>query len=168
MPKTDIDLSRLRSEMLDYIRQTAMPVFHTWSPLGDEGVLLWNNAAFPDWRQFIDVAKESGARLLVFAAQQFGESDLEQAFEKLDECELGADERHTYLKQFESLRKYVNQTSWIRLAFEHGGRWLACEFIAPWQDDFDSAVDELESYLPFELDDDEDEERTDRGFFSRN
>jgi hypothetical protein len=62
MPKTDIDLSRLRSEMLDYIRQAGLPVFHTWSPLGDEGVILWDNDVFPDWRQFIDVTEVRGIR----------------------------------------------------------------------------------------------------------
>jgi hypothetical protein len=100
-------------------------------------------------------------------SQKFEESDLEQAFEKLDECELNPDERRSYLKQFESLRKYTGQTSWIRLAFEHGGRWLACEYVAPWQDDFDSAMDELDSFLPLEIDE-EDEEDSEGDFFSRN
>jgi hypothetical protein len=152
--------------MLDYIRHVGLPVFHTYSPLEDEGVMFWDNEAFPDWRQFVDVAKESGARLIVFASQQLDESDLEQAFEKLEECEMNSEERRSYATQFELLRKYVDQTSWIRLAFEHAGQWLACEFVAPWQDEYDSAMDDLDTFLPFQVD--EEDEEPDRGLFSRN
>ncbi len=166
MPPTEIDLSRLRSEMLDYIGQKSLPVFHASGVPGGEEYTYWDSQAFPDWRQFIDVAKESGAKLIVFTVQQFEESDVDLAIERLEECDLTPDERREYGQQFESLRKYAGQTAFVRAAFAHADHWLACEFVAPWHDEFEEAMDDLATLLPFDLDEDEDDEDPD--FFSRN
>jgi hypothetical protein len=171
MPQTELDLKRVRSEMIDYIHQSGLPVFYSTCTPDPESALFWDGASYPDWRQFVDVAKESGARLLVFASEELTQAALEDAFEKLDDCELDSDERRTYTRQFEALRKRVGQTAWIRMAFEHGGQWLNYALSAPWHEEFESVVEDLELLLPYEdLDEEEEEEEggSGRGFFSRN
>ena len=167
MPQTEVDLDRLRSEIMDYMRHTGLPVFYGLGDPDEDEFTFWDTRAFPDWRQFVDVAKECGARLLLFSSGAFADAELEQAFEKLGECELNSEERFYYLKQFEALRKRVGQTAWVRVAFEHGGRWLAYERTAAWYEEFSSAVEDLEALLPI-AEEEEEEGDTGRGFFSRN
>ncbi len=165
MPQTDLDLDRLRSDMMNYMRQTGLPVFYAaGDPDDDEDYTLWAQNAFPDWRQFVDVAKESGARMLVFSWLSLGEEDVDLALEKLGECDMERDERSFFTQQFESLRRRVGQTAWVRIAFEHGGRWMAYELSVPWHDEFRSALEDLDVYLPLA---EEDEEES-GGLFSRN
>lgn len=167
MPKTELDLDRLRSEMMDYMRHSGVPIFYGRGSPEEDEYTFWDSSAFPDWRQFVDVAKECGARLLVFSSETFADADLEQAFEKLGECDLNSEDRIDYMKQFEALRKHIGQTAWVRIAFEHGGRWLAYERTAPWYDDFRSAAEDLEAFLPF-AEEEEEEGDSGREFFSRN
>jgi hypothetical protein len=165
MPQTDLDLNRLRSEMMDYMRQTGIPIFYSAEGPDDEDYTYWNARAFPDWRQFVDVAKESGTRMLMFSYEMLLEGELEHALERLADCDMDASDRSDYLRKFESLRRHVGETTWVRIAFEYGGRWLAYELAAAWYDEFQEALDDLEAFLPLM---DEEDEDSDRGFFSRN
>lgn len=167
MGQTDVDLDRLRSEMMDYMRQTGLPIFYALGNPEDDDYTFWDTSRFPDWRQFVDVAKEGGARLLAFSSESLSDSDLEVACEKLDECDMSPEERLAFSKQFEIARKHMGQTAWVRIAFEHGGRWLAYDRMAPWYDDFRSALEDLEAYLPF-VEEEEEDDDSGRGFFSRN
>lgn len=153
--------------MIDYLRHAGIPVFHAFGIENDDEFTYWDSNSFPDWRQFVDVAKESGARLMLLATETFDESDLDLGFEKLEECEISADGRREFTRQFETLRKHVGQTAWVRLAFDHSGQWLACEFIAPWHDDYELAMEELNSFIPLDFDEEELGD-SDRGFFSHN
>ena len=168
MPPTELDLDRLRSEMMDYMRDTGLPIFYAVGAPEEDDYIFWDTGAFPDWRQFVDVAKESGARLLVFCSQALTDGELEQAMEKLSECDLNREESGFYLKQFEALRRRIGQTAWVRIGFEHSGRWLAYELSVPWHDEFRSAVDDLEAFLPMAEEEEEEEGDSGRGFFSRN
>ncbi len=169
MPQTEVNLDRLRSEMMDYVRQTGLPIFYGLGNPDEEDYTFWDVRAFPDWRQFVDVGKECGARLLLFSSDTFADAELERVFEKLGECEMNSEDRVYYMKQFEALRKRVGQTAWVRLAFEQGGRWLAYEHTASWYEDFCSVLEDLETLLPIG-EEEEEEEGGDasRGFFSRN
>jgi len=166
MPKTEVDLTRLRAEMMDYMRHTGLPVFYGIGMPEEEEFVYWDTREFPDWRQFIDVAKESGARMLLFSSESFDEEELDQAFEKLSEGDMPSEDRLPYVRQLEALRRLVGQTSWVRVAFEHGGRWLAYELTAPWYDEFQSAMEDLDAFLPFDLEEEDEEEDSNPGFFS--
>jgi hypothetical protein len=172
MPQTELDLKRLRSEMVDYIHQAGLSVFYGIRTPKEDEHTYWDVGSYPDWRQFIDVAKESGAKLVVFSSADLDGDELDQAIEKLEECDLAPEDRRQYLKQFEGLRKRVGQTAWVRAAFEHAGHWLAYQLSTPWHEEFESALDDLEMYFPYdELEDEEEGEEegnSHRGFFSRN
>ncbi len=168
MPPTELDLDRLRTEMMDYMRDTGLPIFYGAGAPEEDDYTFWDTGAFPDWRQFVDVAKESGARLLLFSSQTLGDTDVEQAIERLGDCDMNGEERASYMKQFEGVRRRIGQTAWVRIAFEHGGRWLAYELTVPWHDEFRSAVDDLEAFLPLAEEEEEEEGDSGRGFFSRN
>ncbi len=169
MPQTEIDLNRLKFEMMEYMRHTGLPIFYGVGGPDEEDYTYWDTHSFPDWRQFVDVGKECGAHLLVFSSESFDEDDLETGFDKLSECDLPAEERIHYTKLLESLRHRTGQAAWVRVAFEHCGRWFAYERIAYWYDEFRGAIEELNAYLP--SDEEEEAEREGgggRGYFSPN
>lgn len=165
MPQIELDLNRLRSDMIDYIRQTGIPVFYASEAADEDSYTFWNGKAFPDWRQFVDVGKECGARMLVFSFETLTEDELDSAVDRLGDADMDAEERNNYMRQFEGLRRHTGQTTWVRIAYEHGGRWWAYELSAPWYDEFQEALEDIEMYLPLAEDEDED---SSRGFFSRN
>ncbi len=167
MPQTEIDLSRVKLEMMEYMRQTGLPVFYGLGGPDENEYTYWDNQSFPDWRQFVDVGKECGARLLVFSSESFDEGELEMGLDKLSECELPAEERIHYTRMLESLRHRVGQAAWVRIAFEHCGRWFAYEKIACWYDEFRDAIEELNALLPADEEEETGRERG-RGYFSPN
>lgn len=169
MPQTELDLNRVKYEMMDYMRQTGLPIFYGVGGPEEDDYTYWDTQNFPDWRQFLDVGKECGAQLLVFSSETFDEDDLEMGFDKLAECDLSADERLHYARMLEVLRSRVGQAAWLRIAFEHSDRWFAYERIATWYDEFRGAMEELNAYLPTEEEEEaEREEGEGHGYFSPN
>jgi len=164
MPPTDLDLDRMRNEMLGYLRQAGLPVFYGLGGPDEENFTFWDTRGYPDWRQFVDVAKESGARLLVFSSSALDEADLDMALEHLEETTIDADERHQFQERISGLRRKEGQAAWVRIAYEHEGRWFAYERIAPWYDEFRDMMEEINSYLP----DVEEDEDNSPGFYSPN
>ena len=169
MPQTELDLNRLKYEMMEYMRQTGLPIFYGVGGPDEDDYTYWDTHNFPDWRQCIDVGKECGARLLVFSSETFDEEDLEMGLDRLAECDLPSEERSRYTRLLESMQNRSGQAAWVRIAFEHSGRWFAYERMALWYDEFRCAMEELEALLsPAEEEEAAGEEGGRGGFFSPN
>jgi hypothetical protein len=112
----------------------------------------------------VDVAKESGARLLIFSSSTLDEDDLDAARERLEDASMDREERDGFLERITVLRRHEGQAAWVRIAYEHEGRWFAYERIAPWYDEYRDMMEEMNSYLP----DMEEGEEHGPGFYSPN
>ncbi len=164
----DLNLDTLKREILEYLESSGFAVFRS-TPGGLESMplVLWDSESYPDYRMFLDTASRIGIKLVLFGSREFEQSEVEDAIEQLDECDLSREERRSLENRLRDLRVYVGVTCSLELAFDHHGRMYVYELRPDWYEEFLSIGDEISVHLPSQGDDDE-EDTSLGGYFSRN
>ena len=80
----DLNLDTLKREILEYLDSKEFAVFRS-SPGGLEGIpmVLWDAEKHPDYQMFLDVARKSGIRLIMFASREFDAEDVDDLINDL-------------------------------------------------------------------------------------
>jgi hypothetical protein len=162
----DLNLDTLKREILDHLSVKGFAVF-----LGRAGsieglpTVLWDVDHYPDYRMFLDVAKQAGVTLVVLATHEFEAEDLDDLKDQLEEIELTREERREYEKRIRDLRIFQGVTCSIELAFDHDGRLYLYEVQPDWYEDFLAIDEELAGRAAEDGLDDTD---TLGGYFSKN
>ena len=162
----DLNLDTLKIEILEYLESSGFAVFHG-NPGGLEGLpmVLWDTNRHPDYRTFLEVAKQCDAKLVVFGAREFESEQIDEIVSQLDDCELDRDERRDYESRLRKLRPYAGQTCSLELAFDYNSRLYVYEVQPDWYEEFMSIDEELADRLS---ETDEDEADLPGGYFSNN
>ena len=161
----NVNLDTLKSEILQHLSSEGFVIFHGYSRMADaQSFVAWDSERYPDHRQFLKVAKQAGITVIVFNDRQFSADHLEDAAERLQACELAAEERRTLERRLRDLRAFEGFTCALELSFDCQGRVYLFNVRAEWYEDFLDLLEEVDSFLP------EDEEEGDSmgGYFSRN
>ena len=162
----DLNLDTLKREILDYLASAGLPVFHS-SPGGLEGnaMVLWDVNQFPDYQMFLEVSRQSGSKLVIFAAREFESADLDDLLEQLADSDIPRDEQREYESRLRDLRIFEGVTCTIELAFESDSRLYVYEVQPDWYEEFLNLDEEITSRIS-----DEDLNTGDSlgGYFSRN
>jgi len=163
----DLNLDTLKREILEYLDSAGFAVFHS-SPGGLEGLpmVLWDTEHHPDYQMFLEVAKKSGIKLVLFATREFETSDVDELLVQLEECDLTREEQREYESRLRELRIFEGVTCSLELAFDYHSRLYVYEVQPDWYDEFLSVEEEIVSRLSAE--DDTDEGDTLPGYFSKN
>ncbi|HUI82532.1 MAG TPA: hypothetical protein VLY24_31635 [Bryobacteraceae bacterium] len=142
----DIDLDTLKREILDYLEAGAFAVFHS-SPGGLEGLpmVLWDVQKHPDYQMFLDVARKSGAKIVIFAAREFDVSELDELIDQMEDCDLSREEQREYESRLRELRVYEGVTCTLELAFDHDSRLYVYEVQPDWYEEFLNLEEEITS-----------------------
>jgi len=162
----DLNLDTLKREILEYLEGNGFVVFHS-RPGGLEGLpmVVWDSERYPDYQMFLDAARKSGAKLIVFASRDFAEAEIEEALEQLEEGELEAAERRDLERRARALRSYDGITCSLEMAFDHEARMYVYELRPDWYEEFLTLCDEISGHLP--AGEEEDDESL-GGFYSQN
>ncbi|MFN7995811.1 MAG: hypothetical protein U0Q18_19525 [Bryobacteraceae bacterium] len=162
----DLNLDTLKQEMLEYLEHSEFAVFRS-APGGLEGLpmVLWDTERYPDYQMFLDTARKTGAKMILFASREFDASEIDEAVEQLDECELSREERRDLEGRLRSLRGHEGVTCSLELAFDHHARMYVYEVRPDWYDEFLSIGDEIAVHLPG---DEGPEDDGSFGYFSNN
>ena len=163
----DLNLDTLKREILAYLDEAGFAVFRS-SPGGLEGapsMVLWDSEHHPDYQMFLDVARKTGIKLILFAAREFEATDVDELVEQLDACELSRDEQRDYRSRLRDMRTYEGVTCSIELAFDYNQRLYVYEVQPDWYEEFLGVEDEIVTRL---ADDDLDEDEPLGGYFSKN
>ena len=84
----DLNLETLKSEILDYLAASEFAVFRSHSGgLDSLPIITWDTERFPDYRMFLETAHKAGQKLILFAAREFEEAEVEEAAEEMQEIE---------------------------------------------------------------------------------
>ena len=143
-----VELDRLKSEALDYLRTNGAPIFFAAGIPGEDGFYFWDAEQYPDWRQFVDVGRESGARLFQFSSEALDRDEIDGANETLELTEMPAEERRDAQAFLVMIEPNIGHTAWLRIAWQHEGRRYAYERVAPWYERFLDLLDQLGDYMP--------------------
>ena len=163
----DLNLDTLKREILDYLDAAGFAVFHS-SPGGLESLpmVLWDTEHHPDYQMFLEVAKRSGSKLVLFASREFEANDIDELLVQLEECDLTREEQRDYESRLRELRIFEGVTCSLELAFDYNSRLYVYEVQPDWYDEFLSVEEEVVSRLAEE--DESDEGDSLPGYFSKN
>lgn len=162
----NLNLDTLRTEILEYMEAEGFVIFHGYSRLAEtDSFVAWDTDRLPDFKTFLSAAKNAGVRLIVFHYRQFSAAHLDDASERLDEGELGVEERRNAERRLRELGEYEGFTCAIELSFDYQGRVYLFSIRADWYDEYLDLVEDLDAALP---DEDEDEDDSMGGYYSRN
>ena len=163
----DLNLDTLKREILGYLDEGGFAVFRS-SPGGLEGapsMVLWDSENHPDYQMFLDVAKKTGIKLILFATREFEAADLDDLVEQLEGSDLPRDEQRDYRNRLRNMRSYIGVTCSIELAFDYNQRLYVYELQPDWYEEFLTLDEEIVTSL---TDDDLDEDEPLGGYFSKN
>ena len=163
----DLNLDTLKREILEYLETAGFAVFRS-SPGGLEGLpmVLWDVEHHPDYQAFLDVARQAGVKLILFAAAEFESADLDELLEQIEDCDLPRDEQRDYQSRLRELRSFEGVTCSIEIAFDYQSRLHVYEVQPDWYEEFLN----LEEEITARFSDEGDLEQGDSlgGYFSKN
>ncbi|HUB79480.1 MAG TPA: hypothetical protein VMB03_11810 [Bryobacteraceae bacterium] len=163
----DLNLDTLKREILEYLESSGLAVFHGHpGGLDSHGMVLWDVERRPDYQTFLEVAAKCEARLIVFAAREFGSSDVDDLLNQLEGLDIDRDEKRDFEKRLRAMRRYEGVTCSLELAFDYHSRLYVYQMQPDWYDEFLSVEDEIVSLLSDAEDADDDEPLG--GYFSKN
>jgi hypothetical protein len=163
--KTNLD--SLKDEMESYLTDNNFILFRGFSRrLGDMPEVEWDTRQYPDYKQFLKVAKQLESRLIVFHHREFMAGLIDDAVDEL-ETRYNYDEDGSIGRRLNELRVYEGFTCALELSFEHDGTLFVFEMHAPWYDEYREICDELDVVGEDDPDDEEPDE-TLGGYYSRN
>ncbi len=162
----DLNLDALKREILEYLDSKEFAVFRS-SPGGLEGIpmVLWDAEKHPDYQMFLEVARKSGIRLIMFASREFEAEDLDDLVEQLGACGLTREEQRDYESRLRELRAYEGVTCSLELAFDHNSRLYVYEVQPDWYEEYLGVEEEIMTRL---TDDETDQDDSLGGYFSKN
>jgi hypothetical protein len=145
----DLNPDTLKQEILEYLEHSEFAIFRS-APGGLEGlpIILWDAERYPDYQMFLDTARKTGAKMILFAAREFESPEIDDAIEELDECDLSREERRDLEGRLRELRVHEGVTCSLELAFDHHARMYVYEIRPDWYDEFLSIGDEIAVHLP--------------------
>jgi hypothetical protein len=151
----DLNLETLKGEILDYLESSDFAVFRS-HPGGLEGlpIIAWDSERCPDYRAFLDVARQTGEKLIVFASRELAGDELEETLEELEEGDFTHEERRELEVRLKSAQRHVGATCSLELAFGHNSHLYVYEARPDWYDDFLDACEEISAVFPAGEDDD--------------
>ena len=163
----DLNLDTLKREILGYLDEAGFAVFRS-SPGGLEGapsMVLWDSENHPDYQMFLDVARKTGIKLILFATREFEAADLDELIEQLDGSDIPRDEQREYRNRLREMRSYIGVTCSIELAFDYNQRLYVYELQPDWYEEYLGLDEEIVTRVS---DDDLDEDEPLGGYFSKN
>ncbi len=166
----DLNLETLKTEILAYLESSDFAVFRSHAG-GLEGLPLitWDTERCPDYRAFLETARRTGEKLILFASQELQEEELDEAIEELADTDLTRDERRDLEGRLSKAQRHIGETCSLELAFGHNSHLYVYEARPDWYNDFLDACEEITTMLTLDTDVEEtDSDGLGGGYYSNN
>src|SRR3979411_1006342 len=87
------NLDALKTEIEEYLEQAGLALFHGYSRSLDALTAVeWDCEQYPDFRLFVQAALTAEAKIIIFHQREFSSELVEDALERLAECDMPSDE----------------------------------------------------------------------------
>jgi hypothetical protein len=162
-----LDLDHLKQEIEEHLQAEGFLIFRGHSRLsGSTPFVHWDTEQHPDFRMFLEVAKQAGVRLIVFHRREFTPDYLDDAADQLEAADLPREDKRRLERRIAALRGYEGFTCLLELSFDREGRTYCFSLRTEWYEDLLDLLDEIEASYPEE--EEEEGEEPMGGYFSRN
>lgn len=161
------NLDTLKTEITKALRDSGFIVFHGMSRALDKTPEVeWDTHRYPDYRKFLEVAKELGVRLVVIHHSEFNAAILDSALAEIQEGEYEYEDQRRYEKRLTELKMYDGFTCTVELSFDVAGLTYFFELHTDWFDEVNDLLQELDlGAMGDELDEDDESYG---GYYSKN
>ncbi len=161
------NLETLKNQIQEHLEEGGFAVFHGYSRVMDsQPLVFWDSERYPDYKLFVSSAKASGAKLMILNQREFSEDIIDDAVEQLAVSELPVEDKRSIERRLTELRAYVGFTCSLELSFDHQSRVYVFDVRTEWYEELSNLLEDLEFLNPD--DDDEPNEGTIGGYFSKN
>lgn len=150
------DLTSLKDDMTAFTEGHGMRRFHGYIPDEMQSV-LWDGGENPEsWKDFVELAKASGAPFLTMNALTLDRPDLDYLIRRL--------ERNSYIndddiEEARWLRTYVGKTGFVQLGFPFQGIMFLCEISCEWYDRYQRLLDMAEDFGGIQIEESDEDDR---------
>jgi hypothetical protein len=163
------NLDEMKTEIPEQIESRGLAVFPGFSRIMDQmPIVFWDSGKNPDYKAFLDAAGKIGAKVVVFHNREFAADLVDDALERLEQAAgLVREEQRAYDRRLREMRVYDGFTCAIELSFDLNGIAYMFELRTEWFDELNQILDDLESSIPDDHDEDDDRDPI-GGYFSKN
>lgn len=142
-----LDLETLRTEILAHLHTSGTAIFHASHRAFDDPLnqVMWDVERHPDYRAFLAVAKQAGAKLIHFHHQTLSVDQIDEALDELEVSDFTRDEKRQYENRLRQLRDYEGFTCSVELSFCVEHKTYVYEMHTEWYESLNDILAELEA-----------------------
>ena len=157
MPATPDDLTTLKDDMTAFVEGHGMRRFHGYVDYEEVQCVMWETDSNPDgWKDFVELAKSSGAPFLTMHAWALERSGLDELAQRLSSSEFTDSDD---LEDALWLRAYAGKVGFVQLGWAYQGSMFLCEVSTEWYDRYQRLLELSEDFGGIPIDEsDPDEE----------
>jgi hypothetical protein len=161
------NLDSLKTEIASHLKANGFVVFHGFSRHPDDGPEVeWDTFHYPDYKQFVAVAKELKITLVVLHHREFNSTVIDRAIDELSGSGMEYAEQRQLEQRLRELAMYDGFTCMIELSFDFQETVYMFELRTEWYDELNVLLEELDLQSGVESEHDEDDPLG--GYYSRN
>jgi hypothetical protein len=127
------DLTAIHDDMLAFSQGLGLRHFHGYIPDEMPSVLWDGEDVNESWKDFVELARASGAAFLTMNSVQLESDDVELLMSELRRSNFSREED---LETARQLRKHYGQLGFIQLGFPHQGVMFLCELLTAWYEGY--------------------------------
>ncbi|MBV8828378.1 MAG: hypothetical protein JO108_04045 [Acidobacteriaceae bacterium] len=161
-----LDLETLRTSIEAYLDSSGLSVFHGYgNPVDALNHMLWDTERRPDFREFVECARKAGSKIISFYYRSFSLDQIDSALDQLEDTNLTREEKRNFETRLRQLQAYEGFTCSVELSFSVEAQIYSFELHTDWYEALNDILAELDAATEEE---DEDDEDTLGGYFSKN
>jgi hypothetical protein len=150
------DLTSLKDDMTAFIEGHGMRRFRSYVS-EDVTSVMWDAGGNPEnWKDFVEIAKASGAPFLTMNAVTLKREDIEYLIESLRSAPYANDED---FEEARALHSFVGRTGFVQIGWPYQGVLFLYESSTDWYERYQRLLDLIEECGGLTLDIDPDDER---------
>jgi hypothetical protein len=150
MPPTPDDLTSLKDDMIAFIEGHGMRRFPGLVDYEQVQSVTWKSIDNPDsWKDFVELAKASGAPFLTMDSWRLEREELDAMIERLSTAEFSSDED---VEDARWLRTYIGKTGFVQLGFAQQGVMMVYEASTLWYDRYQNILEMADDFAGFPID----------------
>lgn len=150
------DLTSVKEDMIAFVEGHGMKRFRAYVN-EDVSSVMWDAEENPDsWKDFVEVAKASGATFLTMSDFVLGQEDLEYLVERLRASRYVNPED---LEEARWLRAYLGRTGFVQLGWPFQGILFIYEISSDWYERYQRLLDLADECGGITIEPDQDDER---------
>jgi hypothetical protein len=161
------NLAGMKAEIEQHLEQAGLAVFYGHPRAADAlPTVYWDCHQHPDYREFIQAGMAAGVKLVVFHQREFSTEQIDEALEQLAACDLPREDQRDFERRLKEMRAYDGFVCEIEMSFDHQGCMYLFDLRTDWYQELTDLLDEI--HLLTTVEDDDGDNRTLGGYFSKN